>query len=50
MDIIVGSGNNRQKITFASGKAMRDYEKRDPIGYVKTRAAIMDRVRNPVFR
>ena len=45
MDIIIGSGNKRQKITFASGYAMKKYEKDDPIGYVKTRGFIMDRIR-----
>lgn len=46
MDIVIGSGNNRQKITFASGKPMRDYEKRDPIGYVKARGLIVNRMRS----
>lgn len=46
MDIVIGSGNKRQKVTFASGKAMRQYEKTDPIGYVKVRGMIVDRIRN----
>ena len=46
MDIVIGSGNSRKVITFASGKPMRDYEKNDPIGYIKSKGAILDRLRS----
>lgn len=45
MDIVIGSGNNREVITIASGKPMRDFEKRHPIAYAKNKSAIMDRLR-----
>lgn len=46
MDIVIGSGNNRQKVTFASGRAIRELEKSDPIGYVKAKGAILGRIRS----
>lgn len=45
MDIIIGSGNNRQKVTFPSGYAMRKFEKESPIEYVKAKGIIMNRIR-----
>lgn len=45
MDIIIGSGNNRQKVTFSSGYAIRKFEKENPVEYVKTRAMIVKRMR-----
>lgn len=46
MDIVIGSGDDRQVITFSSGYAMRQMEKTDPIGYVKAKGLVMHRVRN----
>lgn len=45
MDIIIGSGNKREKITFPSGYAMRKFEKDNPIEYVKAKGLIMNRIR-----
>lgn len=35
MDIILGSGNNRQRFTVATGYSMRKMEKEQPVEYVK---------------
>lgn len=46
MDIVFGSGNRRQKVSLATGHAMRYYERSHPIDYVKMKGTIMDRIRN----
>lgn len=46
MDIVIGSGKSRQVVSFASGYAMRKYEKDDPIDYVKAKGFILERIRS----
>lgn len=41
MDIIIGSGNSRQKHTIATGYPMRQMEKHQPLEYVKLRGNLV---------
>lgn len=45
MDIVIGRGNSRQKVTFASGEPMRRMEREKPIEYVEARGSFMALIR-----
>ena len=45
MDIIIGSGSNRQKFTIATGEEWRKLAKQNPVEHAKIRDNIMALVR-----